>query len=61
SEHCLEIFLHADAADDRAGVSKRLLARLLEHDWIPAEVRSGASLESRFLELTVDESEDEVD
>ena len=61
SEHCLEVFLHADAADDRVGTSKRLLARLLEHDWIPAELRSGASLESRFLELTVDEEEDEAE
>jgi ABC-2 type transport system ATP-binding protein len=55
SERSFEVHLHADAAGDRPGVSKRLLAQLLERDWIPAEVRSGASLESRFLELTVDE------
>ena len=55
SERSFEVHLHADAAGDRAGASKRLLARLLERDWVPADVRSGASLESRFLELTVDE------
>jgi ABC-type multidrug transport system ATPase subunit len=40
------------ATEDRAGVARVLLTQLLERDWIPAEVRSGTTLESRFLELT---------
>jgi len=61
SERSFELHLHAHAAGDRPGISKLLLARLLEHDWVPAEVRSSASLESRFLELTVDASDAEED
>ena len=33
------------------------LARLLAGDWVPAEVRSGTTLETRFLELTRDTPE----
>jgi len=55
-EHTMTVVLREEATSDRAGAVRQLLARLLERDHVPAELRSSASLESRFLELTANDS-----
>jgi ABC-type multidrug transport system ATPase subunit len=54
-ERILSVALDEAAATDRAAAVRAVLARLLERDHVPAELRGGASLESRFLELTAEE------